>query len=79
MPHESAYFIIESIDGKHDLKDIKQSLDRLHGVTSVSVNTAHNLVAVDYNSAGTSYDQIENRLNKLGFQIAADASDIHTQ
>ncbi|RGX54210.1 MULTISPECIES: heavy-metal-associated domain-containing protein [Anaerotruncus] len=79
MPNESAYFIIENLNGKHDLKDVKSELDQLHGVSSVSVNTEHHLVAVDYDSSGTSYDKIENRLNKLGYQIAADASDIHTR
>ena len=48
MPRESAYMIVERVNGKHDLKEIKRGLDRLHGVTSVSVNPSHNLVAVDY-------------------------------
>lgn len=79
MPLENAYFIIENVDDKHDLKDVKRSLDQLHGVSSVSVDLATHLVAIDYDSSGASYDKIENRLNKIGYQIAADASDIHTR
>lgn len=54
-------------------------MDRLHGVTSVSVNPSHNLVAVDYDSSGTSYDAIEHQLNTLGYEVAADASNINTR
>lgn len=79
MPHESAYFIVENIGGKHECKDIKQKLDTLHGVSSVSVNTEHHLVAVDYDSSGVSYDGIEHCLNKMGFEIAADASLINSR
>lgn len=71
--------IVEPVGGKHDLKEIKRGLDQLHGVTSVSVNPAHNLVAVDYDSSSTSYDAIEHQLNRLGFEIAADASNINTR
>lgn len=79
MSGENAVFIASSIYGKRDLKEIKQTLDALHGVTSVSVNTAHDLVSVDYDSSGTSYDEIEHCLNTMGFEIAADASTIHTR
>ena len=71
--------IVERVNGKHDLKEIKRGLDQLHGVTSVSVNLAHNLLAVDYDSSGTSYDQIEHRLNALGYEVAADTSRINTR
>lgn len=79
MPRESAYMIVERVNGKHDLKEIKRGLDRLHGVTSVSVNPSHNLVAVDYDSSGTSYDAIEHQLNTLSYEVAADASNINTR
>lgn len=79
MPQESAYFIIENVDDKNDLKDVKRGLDQMHGVHSVSVSLDSHLVAIDYDSSGVSYDLIENRLNKMGYQIAADASDIHTR
>lgn len=79
MANESAYFIATSVNGRHDIKEIKKELDCLHGVTSVSVNQKNDLVCVDYDSSGVSYDKIENSLNKLGYQIAADASNIHTR
>ena len=79
MSQESAYFIATSVNGKQDVKAIKRRLDALHGVHSVSVEPRHNLVCVDYDSSGVSYDNIENCLNKMGYQIAADASNIQTR
>ena len=78
MSRESAYFIVRNLDGKHDLKELKQELDTLRGVSSVSVNTQNHLVSVDYDSSGVTYDRIEHRLNRLGYEIAADASNIQT-
>lgn len=79
MTSESAYFMVEGIHGKSDIKAVKKKLDALHGVTSVSVREGKNLVAVDYDSSGTSYDEIEHSLNQMGYQIIADESDISTR
>lgn len=79
MSNESAYFIVQSVKGRHGVSEIKRELDALHGVSSVSVSAEKNLVAVDYDSSGTSYDEIEHKLNSLGFEIAADASEISTR
>lgn len=79
MPAENACFIVHSIQNTHDVKEIKKKLDILDGVSSVAVNAAHNLVSVDYNSARTSYDSIEHCLNRMGYEIAADASLVNTR
>lgn len=79
MPKENANFIIERQKGSHSWEDVKRTLTDLQGVTSVSLNDAHHLISLDYDSACASYDQIENQLNKLGFEIAADASEIQTR
>ncbi len=79
MPHESACFIVKPCDLIHHSSQIPSALNNLDGVLSAQVDPSHNLVSVEYNSACTSYDRIENHLNKLGFQIAADASRIHTR
>ncbi len=79
MDYEHAYFIVEHIKGKQELSAVEEYLRGLHGVESVKIDSAHNLVGVAYNSAGTSYDTIENCLNRHGYQIVADASEIHTR
>ena len=60
--------------GKHDVKDIKRRLTRFTALESVAVNAQTSQVSVDYDSSGTSYDQIENTLNKMGYQIIDDHS-----
>lgn len=79
MSKESAYFIVKPVDPNRDKAELKSKLGRLHGILSVSVDTENDLVAVDYDSAGMSYDKIENSLNKMGYEIAADASNIQTR
>lgn len=79
MANESAYFMAKNSNGRHDRNELKKQLDRLSGVSSVSVNTENHLVAVDYDSSRVSYDQIENYINHMGFEIAADASLINTR
>lgn len=76
---ESAYFIMQSVDGRHDVQDVQAILSALHGVSRVQADPQTGLVAVDYNSAGTSYDRMEACLNRIGCQIVADASNIHTR
>ncbi len=77
MSKESAYFKISNLNDKHGLKQIKKGLDRLHGVISVSGNTENHEVAVDFDNTGVSHGQIENNLNKMGFEITKDSGEEH--
>ena len=79
MANETAWIMVENVDGKRDLGQIKRQLDTLHGVSSVSVNEQTNRIAVDYDCSGASSHTQDNRLHKLGYQIIADASDISTR
>jgi copper chaperone CopZ len=77
MSKESAYFIISNFSSKHDVKQIKQVLDTLPGIISVSVNLEKSSVAVDFDNTGVMHSQIENRLNTLGFNITEGKSENH--
>jgi copper chaperone CopZ len=77
MSKESAYFKINSMHGSHDVKQIKQVLDTLPGILSVSVNLAKSSVAVDFDNTGVMHSQIQNRLNTLGFNLTAEKSENH--
>jgi copper chaperone CopZ len=77
MSKESAYFKINNLSGNHDVKQIKQVLDTLPGIISVSVNLEKSSVAVDFDNTGVMHSQIENRLNTLGFNITADKAENH--
>lgn len=48
----SAYFTLEEISNKHDVKAIKRELDTLPGVLSVSIGDDSKRVAVDFDTTG---------------------------
>lgn len=68
MAHLSTYFSLENVSGKHDISRLKQGLDALSGVTSVSVSDTGRL-AVDYDSTGVCQAQIRQRVQELGFPL----------
>lgn len=73
MKRASVYFTLDSIDGRHDVKTLKRELDTLCGVLSVSVSDANDSVSVDFDSTGVGYEQIEKKIDKLGYHITASA------
>ncbi|MEE0109907.1 heavy-metal-associated domain-containing protein [Ruminobacter sp.] len=78
MANASVYYTLNSVDGKHDVKRIKQTLDALPGVLSVSVNAGSNQVAVDFDTTGVQSTRIQNQLEKAGFEIRETKTDNHT-
>ncbi|MCL2109524.1 MAG: heavy metal-associated domain protein [Oscillospiraceae bacterium] len=58
MAKASAYFIVNAIKGKKDIKKIKGDLDTLGGVISVSTNAKQNSVAVDFDTTGIRKNQL---------------------
>lgn len=68
MAHLSTYFSLENASGRHDEKLLKQGLDTLPGVTSVSVSDS-GCVAVDYDTTGIRQEQIRQKVQDLGFLL----------
>lgn len=77
MSKQSAYFIIPNISNKHEVKDIKNGIAKIRGVTSVSVNTETDSVSVDYDSTGTNAENITKYLQKLGFDAHLTENENH--
>lgn len=75
MPKESAYFLVNSIDNKQQIKKIKKDIDTLPGVLSVSVNEQNGRIAVDYDNTGATRRQIKNKINDLGFEISEELNE----
>ena len=71
MAHLSTYFSLENARDKHDEKLLKQGLDMLPGVTSVSLSGpgGRGCVAVDYDSSGVCQEQIRQKVQELGYQL----------
>ncbi len=68
MPHLSTYFTLEEAVGAHGVKRLKEGLDTLPGVTSVSVSDS-GCVAVDYDTTGIRQEQIRQKVQDLGFLL----------
>ena len=77
MSKASIYFTLRNVDGKHDVKDIKKTLDTLPGVESVSVNAETGSVAVDYDTTGVLSDRIQKQLEKAGYEVTKTNLDHH--
>lgn len=69
MASASSYFILDNINGNHDTKQIKRELDKIRGITSVSVNETANKVAVDFDTQDVTPSRIANKIEKLGYEI----------
>ncbi len=72
MAHLSAYFPLEEAVGSKDAHRLKQGLDTLPGVTSVSVSDSGACVAVDYDTTGVRHAQIRQKVQELGFPLRTD-------
>lgn len=68
MARLSVYFTLKDIGGSHQRAQLKQGLDTLPGVTSVSINERGRL-AVDYDSTGVRQEDIRRKILELGFSI----------
>ena len=67
MAHLSTYFSLEHLASSHNAKELKRELDTLPGVTSVSVSGGR--LAVDYDSTGVRQEDIQQKVQSLGFGI----------
>lgn len=78
MSKQSAYFMVPGLNGKHQVKKIKQVLDGIPGVISVSVNVQKDRVAVDYDSSGIDVHEIENQFKDMGVDTELVQNEDHT-
>lgn len=77
MPKASAYFVVDNLNGKHDVKELKRELDTFRGVISVSVSDKSNVVAVDFDNTGVMQSQLKNKIEKLGYNISRSRTETH--
>lgn len=78
MSKQSAYFKVPGLSGKHEVKKIKQALDEIPGVFSVSANVLEDKVAVDYDSSGTDIRVIEKHFQSIGVDAELIKNEDHT-
>ena len=75
MSKASAYFTVDGLIGKHDMKELKRELAMLGGVTSVSVSEHE--IAVDFDTSGIDCDRINKKISKLGFNVSDESNQNH--
>ena len=68
---------LNDCSGKRDTAEIKQELDGIPGVISVSVNRMDDKVAVDFDTSGTNRETIRKQLTGLGFHITSEQFENH--
>ena len=76
MAKESAYFDLKNLEDKHDTKKIKNGIEELPGIISVSVGNKR--VCVDFDSTGTSQSKIQKQLSELGYDVTSSSLEEHT-
>lgn len=69
MSKASACFTVDNINGKHDINVLKRELDSFSGVLSVSVNGDTQSIAVDFDTTGVHQEQLQRKIEKLGYEI----------
>ena len=67
MAHLSTHFSLDHPADRHAAKQLKRELDTLAGVTSVSVSGSR--MAVDYDRSGVRREDIQQKIQSLGFGI----------
>jgi copper chaperone CopZ len=69
MARESVYFRMEDLNSRHDVKEIKRELDALPGILSVSASPYDPKLAVDFDNSGVSREDIQKKLEELGYSM----------
>lgn len=77
MSKASAYFTLNNINDKHDVKAIKRELDALPGILSVSVSGDSKCVSVDFDTTGVQSERIGKQLQKMGYEILDSKTEAH--
>jgi copper chaperone CopZ len=77
MAKGSAYFIVNENEGKHDFKRIKNDLDELAGVISISMNKVRKSVSVDFDTTGLRKYQLFDKLKNMGYDISETVYETH--
>ncbi len=77
MAKASVYFKTYNIKDRYDERQVKEGLDTLPGVISVSVNREKATLAVDYDSTGTHSERIQNTLKLMGYDAAITQQETH--
>lgn len=69
MSMETANLQVEGISCSHCVSNIKSALDKVSGVSAVSVSLDEGIVTVDYDTTGTDVDKIKETITEAGYDV----------
>ncbi|MCI6925663.1 MAG: heavy metal-associated domain protein [Butyricicoccus porcorum] len=79
MSKNSAYFSVSSLNGMHDLKRIRQEIDRTcDGVLSVAVGLDRNVVTIDFDDTGVTPQKLRHCLTNMGMHVTGARIEYHS-
>ena len=67
MSKSTVYLTVSGAGDRHSSKGLKQGLDELRGVISVSVTDDGETIVVDYDSSGIDAKGISHQIQELGY------------
>ena len=72
LSKKSIYFKVDKLNNDDNVKQIKEGVEHLDGIISVSVNKKDSKISVDYDDMGTNLSEIANTLIDMGYSITVD-------
>lgn len=69
MSRETANLHVDGMSCSHCVNSVKKALDKISGVSSVSVSIDDGTVTVDYDETGTNIEQIKEAINEAGYEV----------
>lgn len=70
MSKQSVYLKIDDLSNDHTVKEIKEVVDEIRGIISVSVSRKDSKIAVDYDDTGTNSNEIANAIMDMGYNVS---------
>lgn len=70
MAQVSIQYALDQELSTHEEETIKKSLDEFLGVKSVALNLQDGLLCIDYDDTGVKQEQLERRLDELGYSLS---------
>lgn len=77
MSHHTADFRVPSLWGKRGTVELKQKLENVGGVVSVSINSSINRVSIDYDNMNTSCEKIKETIEASSYPAEVIANYDH--
>lgn len=77
LSHHTVHFRVPSLWGKRGTAELKQKIENVGGVVSVSINSSINRISIDYDNLNTSCGKIKEIIEAAGYSSEVIANHDH--